>query len=78
RSRNGDDSHDTVTGVRRQALVARECTYSDFLKCQPMNFKGTKGVKELKKMMTNKYCPRGEIKKLEIEIWNLKVKCTDV
>ncbi|GJV24602.1 reverse transcriptase domain-containing protein [Tanacetum coccineum] len=34
--------------------------------------------KTLKKMMTNKYCPRGEIKKLEIELWNLKVKGTDV
>ncbi|GJW33608.1 hypothetical protein Tco_0053640 [Tanacetum coccineum] len=29
-------------------------------------------------MMTAKYCPRSEIKKLEIEIWNLKVKGTDV
>ncbi|GKA31052.1 putative reverse transcriptase domain-containing protein [Tanacetum coccineum] len=29
-------------------------------------------------MMTVKYCPRGEIKKLEIELWNLKVKGTDV
>ncbi|GJX99145.1 reverse transcriptase domain-containing protein [Tanacetum coccineum] len=28
--------------------------------------------KTLKKMMTDKYCPRSEIKKLEIEIWNLK------
>ncbi|GKE60434.1 reverse transcriptase domain-containing protein [Tanacetum coccineum] len=34
--------------------------------------------KALKKMMTDKYCPRGEIKKLEIELWNLKVKGTDV
>ncbi|GJS66000.1 hypothetical protein Tco_0680564 [Tanacetum coccineum] len=25
-------------------------------------------------MMTDKYCPRGEIKKLEIELWNLNVK----
>ncbi|GJT35310.1 putative reverse transcriptase domain-containing protein [Tanacetum coccineum] len=32
----------------------------------------------LKKMMTVKYCPRGEIKKLEIKLWNLKVKGTDV
>nr|GEY78576.1 reverse transcriptase domain-containing protein [Tanacetum cinerariifolium] len=81
-SRNGDDSHDSGTGVRRQAPIVRECTYSDFLKCQPLNFKGTKGVvvpwKTLKKMMTDKYCPRGEIKKLEIDIWNLKVKGTDV
>ncbi|GKE49777.1 reverse transcriptase domain-containing protein [Tanacetum coccineum] len=29
-------------------------------------------------MMTDKYCPRGEIKKLEVEMWNLKVKGTDV
>ncbi|GJR68808.1 putative reverse transcriptase domain-containing protein [Tanacetum coccineum] len=28
--------------------------------------------------MTVKYCPRGEIKKLEIKLWNLKVKGTDV
>ncbi|GJV85957.1 putative reverse transcriptase domain-containing protein [Tanacetum coccineum] len=28
-------------------------------------------------MMTDKYCPRGEIKKLEIELWNLKVKESD-
>ncbi|GJU46739.1 putative reverse transcriptase domain-containing protein, partial [Tanacetum coccineum] len=28
----------------------------------------------LKKMMTVKYCPRGEIKKFEIELWNLKVR----
>ncbi|GJZ95450.1 putative reverse transcriptase domain-containing protein [Tanacetum coccineum] len=34
--------------------------------------------KTLKKMMTDKYYPRGEIKKLEIELWNLKVKGTDV
>ncbi|GKC27459.1 putative reverse transcriptase domain-containing protein [Tanacetum coccineum] len=34
--------------------------------------------KALKKMMTDKYCPRGEIKKLEIELWYLKVKGTDV
>ncbi|GJR86895.1 putative reverse transcriptase domain-containing protein [Tanacetum coccineum] len=27
----------------------------------------------LKKMMTDKYCPRGKIKKIETEIWNLKV-----
>ncbi|GJT31155.1 reverse transcriptase domain-containing protein [Tanacetum coccineum] len=28
--------------------------------------------------MTDKYCPKGEIKKLEVEMWNLKVKGTDV
>ncbi|GJW60792.1 putative reverse transcriptase domain-containing protein [Tanacetum coccineum] len=107
RSRNGDDSQDSGSDERRRMPVARECTYSDFLKCQPLNFKGTEGVvrltqwfermesnshvktvshnaaygmpwKTLMKMMTDKYCLRGEIKKLEIEIWNLKVKGTDV
>ncbi|GKF78427.1 hypothetical protein Tco_0233995, partial [Tanacetum coccineum] len=33
--------------------------------------------KTLKKIMTDKYCPRGEIKKLEIKLWNLKVKESD-
>ncbi|GJW71518.1 putative reverse transcriptase domain-containing protein [Tanacetum coccineum] len=95
-SRNGDDNYDSGSDGRRRMCVARECTYTDFLKCQPLNFKGTDGVvgltqwtvghdvayvmtwKTLRKMMTDKYCPRGKIKKLEIELWNLKVKCTDV
>ncbi|GJW03903.1 putative reverse transcriptase domain-containing protein [Tanacetum coccineum] len=34
--------------------------------------------KTLMKMMTDKYCPRNEIKKLEMEIWDLKVKGTDL
>ncbi|GKC47919.1 putative reverse transcriptase domain-containing protein [Tanacetum coccineum] len=28
--------------------------------------------------MADKYCPQGEIKKLEIELWNLKVKGNDI
>nr|GFB76278.1 hypothetical protein [Tanacetum cinerariifolium] len=32
----------------------------------------------LKKKMTDKYCLQGELKKLEIELWNLKVKGNDV
>ncbi|GJR60413.1 putative reverse transcriptase domain-containing protein [Tanacetum coccineum] len=44
RSRNSDDSHDSGIGGRRQVSTVRECTYTDFLKCQPMNFKGTEGV----------------------------------
>ncbi|GKD22083.1 hypothetical protein Tco_1223786, partial [Tanacetum coccineum] len=35
-SRNGDDSHDSGSG-RRTERAARECTYIDFLKCQPLN-----------------------------------------
>ncbi|GKA20462.1 hypothetical protein Tco_0700451 [Tanacetum coccineum] len=83
-SGNGNDSHEFGSSIRIER-AARECTYSDFLKCQPLNFKGTEGVnshvktighdaaygmpwKTLKKMMTDKYCSRGEIKKLKIEL----------
>ncbi|GJS92640.1 putative ribonuclease H-like domain-containing protein [Tanacetum coccineum] len=56
RSTNGDDNHVSRTGVRRMKRVAREYTYPDFMKYQPLNFKGTEGVVELiqwfKKMET--------------------------
>nr|GEX60020.1 hypothetical protein [Tanacetum cinerariifolium] len=39
RSWTGDNSHDSGSDERRRMLVARECTYSDFLKCQSLNFK---------------------------------------
>nr|GEW00480.1 hypothetical protein [Tanacetum cinerariifolium] len=45
-NRNGNDSHTLGTG--RPVQVAHECTYPDFLKCQPLNFKGTEGVVGLK------------------------------
>ncbi|GJW01903.1 reverse transcriptase domain-containing protein [Tanacetum coccineum] len=134
-TRNGDDSHTSGTGVRRNERAVRECTYQDFMKCQPLFFRGTEGVvdltqwfermetvfrisnctvenqvkfatctlmgialtwwnshvrtvtndvayamtwTDLKKKMTTKYCPRNEIKKIEAELWNLKVKGTDV
>ncbi|GJV47679.1 reverse transcriptase domain-containing protein [Tanacetum coccineum] len=134
RNTNGDDSHNLGRGVRRIERTAYECTYTDFLKCHPLNFKGTEGVaglsqwfkrmksvfhisnctvenqvkfatctlhsvaltwwnthvktvghdaaysmtwKTLMKMMTGKYCPQNEIKKLEMEIWNPKVKKSD-
>nr|GEV59385.1 putative reverse transcriptase domain-containing protein [Tanacetum cinerariifolium] len=59
--------------------VARECTYQDFKKCQPLNFKGTKGiVRELMKLMAKVYCPRNEIQKMESKLWNLIVKNNDL
>nr|GEZ11445.1 hypothetical protein [Tanacetum cinerariifolium] len=36
------------------------------------------GPRLAQKMMTDKYCSRGEIKKLETHIWELKTKGTDV
>nr|GFD20243.1 reverse transcriptase domain-containing protein [Tanacetum cinerariifolium] len=34
-------------GARRPVQAARECSYSEFVKCKPLDFKGTKGVVEL-------------------------------
>ncbi|GJV70851.1 putative reverse transcriptase domain-containing protein [Tanacetum coccineum] len=121
--------------ARRNERTMRECTYQDFMKCQPIFFRGTEEVvnltqwfermetvfrisnctvenqvkfatctlmgtaltwwnshartvtndvayamtwSDLKKKMTTKYCPRNEIKKIETELWNLKVQGTDV
>ncbi|GKE71228.1 hypothetical protein Tco_1529300, partial [Tanacetum coccineum] len=47
RSENGKDNHDSRIGGRRQAPLARECTYPDFMKCKPLYFKGIEGVVEL-------------------------------
>ncbi|GJW78315.1 putative reverse transcriptase domain-containing protein, partial [Tanacetum coccineum] len=105
-----DGSHSSHGNNQRNVQTARPCFYADFMKCQPLNFKGTEGVVGLsrwikkmesvfnisgcaienqmkfatytllvlKKKLTDKYCPQGEIKKLEIELWNLKVKGMDV
>nr|GFB79067.1 reverse transcriptase domain-containing protein [Tanacetum cinerariifolium] len=72
-STNGDRRHNSHEDNRRNVQTARPYFYADLMKCQPLNFKGTEGVK-----MTDKYCLRGEIKKLEIKLWNLKVKGNDV
>ncbi|GKD56409.1 putative reverse transcriptase domain-containing protein [Tanacetum coccineum] len=66
RSRNDNDSHDSGGDGRRRMPFARETVKHDVAYAMPW--------KTLKRMMTDKYCPRGEIKKLKIEIWNLKVK----
>ncbi|GJW50504.1 putative reverse transcriptase domain-containing protein [Tanacetum coccineum] len=41
---NHDGSQGSGSGITRPVRPTRECTYSDFLKCQPLNFKGTEGV----------------------------------
>nr|GEV71600.1 hypothetical protein [Tanacetum cinerariifolium] len=79
RSTNGDDSHNSGTGARRTERAARECTYTDFLFCSDfVLFSYHISWKTLMKMMTDKYCPRNEIRKLEMELWELKVKGTDL
>ncbi|GJU45853.1 hypothetical protein Tco_1203119 [Tanacetum coccineum] len=39
-----DASHSSGGGLRRHVQTARVCSYTDFMKCQPLNFKGTEGV----------------------------------
>ncbi|GJR29633.1 hypothetical protein Tco_1105865 [Tanacetum coccineum] len=50
-SQNGSDddngngrNENPDENVRGDRPVARECTYQDFMKCQPLSFKGTEGV----------------------------------
>ncbi|GKG38148.1 hypothetical protein Tco_0457371, partial [Tanacetum coccineum] len=53
RIRDGDNNHGSGTGGRRQVPTQRECTYTDFLKCQLINFKGTEGVVGLNQWAEN-------------------------
>nr|GEW42285.1 putative reverse transcriptase domain-containing protein [Tanacetum cinerariifolium] len=89
RSRNGDNSNDSGTGERRQMTTPRECSYTDFLKrCLDMVELSHEGrwtgcclcnaMGSFEKIDHDKYCPRGEIQKLESEYWNLKVKGVDL
>nr|GEW57507.1 putative reverse transcriptase domain-containing protein [Tanacetum cinerariifolium] len=43
-STNGDGSHSSHEDNRRNVQTARRCFYAEFMKCQPLNLKGTKGV----------------------------------
>ncbi|GJT25635.1 hypothetical protein Tco_0895572 [Tanacetum coccineum] len=46
RNGNGGNGNPNENG-RGDRPIARECTYQDFMKCQPLNFKGTEGVVRL-------------------------------
>ncbi|GJS46159.1 putative reverse transcriptase domain-containing protein [Tanacetum coccineum] len=43
-STNGDASHSSYGDDQRNVQTACPCFYADFMKCQPLNFKGTEGV----------------------------------
>nr|GEZ44881.1 retrovirus-related Pol polyprotein from transposon TNT 1-94 [Tanacetum cinerariifolium] len=77
----------------REILVAKKGNYKEFISCQPFYFNGMEGIvglihwieqanritwTELKRLLTNKYCPRTEIKKVEDEFYNLSVKGNDL
>ncbi|GKD50297.1 hypothetical protein Tco_1279273, partial [Tanacetum coccineum] len=47
--RNSTNTHDDGSqnsggGPKRPVQLTRVCSYTDLIKCQPLNFKGTKGV----------------------------------
>ncbi|GJZ68489.1 putative reverse transcriptase domain-containing protein, partial [Tanacetum coccineum] len=79
---HGDGSYNSKTGIRGTVHTPRVVVLSQWFEKMESVFHisncAVENQKALKKMMTVKYCPRGEIKKLEIELWNLKVKGTDV
>nr|GFB40147.1 hypothetical protein [Tanacetum cinerariifolium] len=133
-SGGGDGNHSSHAENPRNMHTARPCYYADFIKCHPLNFKGTEGavgltrwIKKMesvfnisgcavenqvkfatctlldatltwwnsqirtlgldaytmswsvhKKKMTDKYCPLREVKKLEIKLWNLKVRDNNI
>nr|GEU82410.1 hypothetical protein [Tanacetum cinerariifolium] len=49
-----DASQSSSGGLRRPVQPARVCSYTDFMKCQPLNFKGTEGVVGLSQRIKNK------------------------
>ncbi|GJR59962.1 putative reverse transcriptase domain-containing protein [Tanacetum coccineum] len=91
-TRNGDDSHTLGTGVvsERAGAVACQvkfatCTlqgnaltwWNSHVKTTTPEAAHAMPWRTLKKMMTDKYCPRGEIKKLEFEMMTTKEKADD-
>nr|GFB54241.1 reverse transcriptase domain-containing protein [Tanacetum cinerariifolium] len=79
-SGGGDGSHSSHAENPRNMHTARPCYYADFMNqirtLGPDAYTMTWSV--LKKKMTDKYCPLGEVKKLEIELWNLKVRDNNI
>jgi hypothetical protein len=46
-SHPGDGSEGSESRVERPVHPIRECTFKDFLNCQPFNLRGTEGVIDL-------------------------------
>ncbi|GJU01748.1 putative reverse transcriptase domain-containing protein [Tanacetum coccineum] len=81
RSMNGDDSYNSRTGgtegvVELTQLFEKIETVFSISNCSMEN--QIKFSTYLKKKMIDKYCPSTDIKKLKAELWNLKVKGTNV
>ncbi|GJV23795.1 putative reverse transcriptase domain-containing protein [Tanacetum coccineum] len=75
RSRNGDNNHDSGNGEEDKCLllVRNALTWwNSYVRAVGQDIAYVMPWTTLKKMITDKYCPRGEIKKLENGYWNLK------
>ncbi|GJX50946.1 reverse transcriptase domain-containing protein [Tanacetum coccineum] len=80
RSRNGNDSHNLGT-VKFATCTLHGVTltwWKSHVKIVGQDAAHNMPWNTLMKMMTAKYFPQNEIKKLEMEIWELKVKGTDL
>ncbi|GJU25950.1 putative reverse transcriptase domain-containing protein, partial [Tanacetum coccineum] len=93
-NRNGDDSHTSGTGGRRTERKCSVENQIKFSTCTLLagaltwwnshvltvshDVAYAMTWADLRKKMTDKYWPRNEMKKLEAELWNLKVKGTNV
>nr|GEY79660.1 reverse transcriptase domain-containing protein [Tanacetum cinerariifolium] len=65
----------------REIPIAKRRNYKEFISCQPFysNEQANRITwTELKRLLTNKYYPRTEIKKMEDEFYNLNVKGNDL
>ncbi|GKA88176.1 hypothetical protein Tco_0809940 [Tanacetum coccineum] len=68
----------------RKALIARKCSYKEFMSCQPFNFKGTEGAVRLihwfertESVFSHSNCTK-DCKKIEDEFYHLTVKGNDL
>ncbi|GKG00187.1 hypothetical protein Tco_0301877, partial [Tanacetum coccineum] len=91
---NSDGNENRNVNGRGDRHVSLECTYQDFMKCQPLGFKGTKGMVGLirwsEKMeivfhINNCIPERYQVKyvactiqKIATKLWNLSVKNNDM
>ncbi|GJT38405.1 reverse transcriptase domain-containing protein [Tanacetum coccineum] len=73
-STQDDGSQSLGGGIRRAALTWWEGHVRTL--CHDAAYAMTWGT--FKKKLMDKYCPNGEILKLKIELWNLKVRGNDV
>nr|GEW08063.1 reverse transcriptase domain-containing protein [Tanacetum cinerariifolium] len=87
-STNGDMSQSSHEDNPRHMQTTRPCFYANFMKCHPLSVKGNEGhvgltrwIEKMESVFNISGCAiknQVEVRKLEIELWNLKVKGNDV